>query len=75
MLPGAIEIDPDVCNGRPVVRGTRIAVQSLLEMLAAGDSVDEVLEAFPTLRREDVLACLEHAARLMGNQYSFTPVA
>jgi len=42
-----IEIQPDVCNGRPVLRGTRIAVQSVLEMLAAGDSVDDVLEAFP----------------------------
>ena len=70
-----IEIHPDVCNGRPVLRGTRIAVQSLLEMLAAGDSVDDVLEAFPTLHREQVLACFDHAARLMGNQYSFEPVA
>ena len=50
--------------------GTRIAVQSVLEMLAAGDSVEDVLEAFPSLRREQVLACVDHAARLMGNQYS-----
>jgi len=64
-----IEIRPDVCNGRPVLRGTRIAVQSILEMLAAGDSVNEVLEAFPSLRREQVLACVDHAARLTGNQY------
>ena len=70
-----IEIQADVCNGRPVLRGTRIAVQSVLEMLAAGDSVDEVLEAFPSLRREQVLACVDHAARLMGNQYSFEQVA
>lgn len=75
MTIDAIEMNPDVCNGRPVVRGTRIAVQSLLEMLAAGDSIDDVLAAFPSLRREDVLACLEHAARLMGNHYSFEPVA
>jgi uncharacterized protein (DUF433 family) len=69
MISG-IEIHPDVCNGRPVLRGTRIAVQSVLEMLAAGDSVEDVLEAFPALRREQVLACMDHAARLMGNQYS-----
>ena len=61
-----IEIDPEVCNGRPVLRGTRIAVQSVLEMLAAGDSVEDVLEAFPSLRREQVLACVDHAARLDG---------
>jgi uncharacterized protein (DUF433 family) len=70
-----IEIHSDVCNGRPVLRGTRIAVQSVLELLAAGDSVEDVLEAFPSIRREQVLACVEHAARLMGNQYSFEPVA
>ncbi len=74
MNSGWIEIDPDVCNGRPVLCGTRIAVQSVLEMLAAGDSVDDVLEGFPSLRREQVLACVEHAARLMANQYSFESV-
>jgi hypothetical protein len=57
------------------VGGTRIAVQSVLEMLAAGDSVDDVLGAFPSLRREQVLACVDHAARLMGNQYSLERVA
>ena len=70
-----IEIDPDVCNGRPVVRGTRITVESVLGMLAAGDSIDEVLLAYPTLKRSQVLACLKHAARLMHNQYSLEPVS
>ena len=53
-----ISIDPDVCNGRPVVRGTRIAVQTVLEFLAAGDSVEDVLEEYPDLVRADVQACL-----------------
>ncbi len=75
MISEWIEIHPDVCNGRPVLRGARIAVQSVLEMLAAGDSVEDVLGAFPSLRHEQVLACMDHAARLMGNQYSFEPVA
>ena len=70
-----IEIHPDVCNGRPVLRGTRIAVQSILEMIAAGDSVDDMLEAFPSLRREQVLACVDYAAKLMGNQYSLERAA
>ena len=65
MNSDCIEIHPDVCNGRPVLRGTRIAVQSVLEMLAA----------FPSLRREQLLACVEHAARLMGNVYSLERVA
>ncbi len=69
-----IEIHADVCNGRAVLRGTRIAVQSVLEMLAAGDSVEDVLEAYPLLRREQVLACVDHAARLMSNHYTLEPV-
>lgn len=70
-----IEVLPDVCNGRPVIRGTRIAVESVLGMLAAGDSVDEVLLAYPTLKRAQVLACLSLATRLMHNQYTLSPVS
>ena len=47
----------------------------MLEFLAAGDSVEEVLEEYPTLTREDVHACLDYASRLMGNHYSIVPVA
>lgn len=53
-----IIINPDICNGRPVVRGTRITVQTILEFLAAGDSVEEVLDEYPRLKRKDVQACL-----------------
>ena len=69
-----ITINPDVCNGRPVIRGTRIAVQTVLEFLAAGDSIEDVLEEYPTLKREDVQACLDYASKLMANHYSVTPV-
>lgn len=64
----------DVCNGKPVIRGTRITAQTVLEFLGAGDSVDDVLAEYPTLTREDVQACLDYAARLMGNHYSVAPV-
>ena len=53
-----ITLDPDICNGRPVVRGTRIAVQTVLGFLGAGDSVEDVLAEYPALTREDVQACL-----------------
>lgn len=59
-----ITIDPAICNGRPVVRGTRITAQTVLEFLGAGDSVDDVLEEHPTLTRDDVLACLRYASEL-----------
>jgi uncharacterized protein (DUF433 family) len=70
-----ITVSPDVCNGKPVIHGTRITVQTVLEFLAAGDSVAEVLEEYPTLVREDVQACLEYASRVMANRFSVVPVA
>lgn len=70
-----IVLDPDICNGRPVVRGTRIAAQTVLEFLAAGDAIDELLAEYPALTREDVQACLDYASRLMANQYSLVRVA
>jgi len=68
-------IRPNVCNGRPVIRGTRIAVQTVLEFLAAGDSVEDVLEEYPKLTRADVQACLDYASRLMGNRFSVVRTA
>lgn len=70
-----VTLNPDVCNGRPVIRGTRITVQTVLEFLAAGDSVEDVLEEYPSLTRADVQACLDFASRLMGNHYSVVPAA
>ena len=57
-----ITIQPGVCHGKPVIRGRRYPVESLLEYLAAGDTVEELLAEFPDLEREDLLACLEFAA-------------
>lgn len=74
-MENLIVIDPAVCNGRPVVKGTRITVQTVMEFLAAGDSVDELLEAYPSLSREQVLACMEWASRLMGNHFQIASLA
>ena len=57
-----IVIVPDICNGRPIVRGTRISVQTNLEFLGAGDSIEEILDAYPGLTEEDILAVLRHPA-------------
>jgi len=70
-----ITVNPDICNGKPAIRGTRIAVQTVLEFLAAGDSAEDVLEEYPALTREDVQACLDYASRLMGNHYSVVSLA
>jgi uncharacterized protein (DUF433 family) len=68
-MEGRIVINPEVCNGRPVIRGTRITVQTVLEFLGAGDSIDDILEEYPSLTREDVLACIQYSSRLMGNHF------
>jgi uncharacterized protein (DUF433 family) len=70
-----IIIDPDICNGLPTIRGTRITVQTVLEFLSAGDSIDDVLAEYPTLTREDVLACLAYSAKLMRHHFSVQAVA
>ena len=57
--------DPEICHGKPTIKGTRVMVQGILEFLGAGDSIEEVLEEFPTITREDVLACISCAARVM----------
>lgn len=70
-----IDVHPDICNGRPVIAGTRIPVQTIMEFLGAGDSIDEVLEAYPTLKREDIYACIQFAAKLMANHYQIQKIA
>ena len=72
---GRIALDPAICNGRPVIQGTRIAVQTVLEFLGAGDGIDDVLDEYPALTREDVLSCLQFSSRLMGNHYTLIPAA
>ena len=61
-----IIIDPDICNGQQVIEGTRITASTVLEFLSAGDSIDDVLAGYPTLTRDDVLACMAYSARLLS---------
>lgn len=70
-----IEINPDICNGRPVIRGTRIAVQTILAFLGAGDSIEDLLDAYPGLTRDDILAALRYSSRLLANHYHIERVA
>lgn len=70
-----ITVDPDICNGQPVIQGTRITLRTILEFLAAGDSIEDVLEEYPSLSREDVLACLQFSAELMKHQFNLQEVA
>jgi len=60
-----IVMDPEVLSGKPVIKGTRIPVYLILELLAAEMSVDDVLKEYPKLTREDIQAALEYASKIL----------
>jgi uncharacterized protein (DUF433 family) len=64
-----ITVNPKTFGGKPIIRGHRLAVEHVLEMLAAGDTVEEILAGFPWLEPDDIRACLAYAARAVGNEY------
>lgn len=59
-----ITIDPDICHGKPCIRGLRYPVEVILELLSAGMTIEEILADFDDLERQDILAVLAFAARL-----------
>jgi uncharacterized protein (DUF433 family) len=59
-----ISIDPNICHGQACVKGTRIPVHQVVRMLANGDTIEELLEEYRSLSKEDILACLDYAADL-----------
>ncbi|MBI3150299.1 MAG: DUF433 domain-containing protein [Betaproteobacteria bacterium] len=74
-IDGRITIDPAICNGRPTIRGKRIAAQTILEFLGAGETPEEILRKYPSLEAEDMRACLRFAALLMDKRYELARVA
>ena len=70
-----ITIDNDICNGKPVIRGTRIAVQTILDFLSAGDSAEEILKQYPALKPDDINASIKFAADLMNRNYTIRKIA
>src|SRR5436189_6426135 len=63
-MHGRISINPKVCHGQACIKGTRIPVHQIFRMLANGDSVESLLRAYPSVHREDILACFDYAASL-----------
>jgi len=63
---GRIVVDPEIVHGKPRIRGTRVTVQVILELLGAGETIDELLSEYDELSRDDVLAALEYAASIAG---------
>jgi uncharacterized protein (DUF433 family) len=67
-MNGYIVVDPKICSGKPVLKGTRIMVKNILGMVAGGYSVDQILEAYPELNREMVQDALEYAASVIDEE-------
>lgn len=72
-LSERIVVDPEILAGKPVVRGTRLAVEFVLELLAAGQSEGAIQMSYPGLTREDILACLSYASYL-AHEYKAYPI-
>src|SRR3984957_6867203 len=62
-MSGRIEINPRICGGQPIIKGTRIPVEAILEQLAEDESWDSLLRGYPELTRDDIQAALEYARR------------
>jgi uncharacterized protein (DUF433 family) len=67
-LSDRITVNPEICFGKPCIRGMRLRVVDVLDMLAAGDTEAEILEDFPYLEAEDIPACLAYASRIVSEQ-------
>ena len=75
LFGGRITVDPAICNGKPTIRGKRIAVHTVLEYLGAGETEEEILNQYPSLRAEDIKTCLQFASGLMDKRYELKKVA
>jgi uncharacterized protein (DUF433 family) len=72
-LLSRITINPQICFGKPCIRGTRIWVSLILDFLASGATFDEVLEDYPQLKREDVLAAIAYGAEMSRERFVDLP--
>ncbi len=72
-LLNRISVDPRICGGKPCVRGTRIWVSLVLDFLAAGSSMEEILAEYPQLEREDLLAAIAYGAEMSRERFVDLP--
>lgn len=70
-----ITINPEICHGKPIIRNTRYTVESMIEYLAGGDTIEDILSEFKDLNRDDILACLAYAALSMRFKDIVIPAA
>jgi uncharacterized protein (DUF433 family) len=66
-----IKVDPQILVGKPVVKGTRISVEMVIDLLAAGWTEQQLLDSYPTLKVDDVRACLAYASEILHSEKVF----
>ncbi|TGN00032.1 DUF433 domain-containing protein [Leptospira dzoumogneensis] len=64
-LLSRITLNPEVCHGKPTIRNQRYTVELILDLLSSGMSEDEIISDYPSIEKEDILACLEYASNLV----------
>ena len=64
-----VVVDRDICHGKPVIRGLRYPVETILQLLSSGMSMQEILDDYEDLEKEDILACLAYAAKLTEERF------
>lgn len=74
-LLSRISIDPNICFGKPCIRGHRIWVSLVLDLLAAGETLETILEEYPGIEREDVLACIAYGAEMARGGWMEVPLS
>ena len=67
-LLSRITVDPEICHGKPCVLGLRYPVETILEYLASGDTIEDLLKEFPDLERENILVCHEFTSRILTDK-------
>jgi len=73
-LLSRITVDPEICHGKPCIRGLRYPVETILEYLAGGDTIENLLKEFRDLEREDILACHEFARQMLAAKTIHLPL-
>ena len=73
-LLSRISIDPNICFGKPCIRGHRIWVSLILDFLAGGETIESILEEYPGIEREDVLACIAYGAEMSRDSFVEIPL-
>jgi uncharacterized protein (DUF433 family) len=73
-LLARISIDPNVCFGKPCIRGHRLWVSLVLDLLASGSTIGEVVDDYPGLEEADILACIAYGAEMSRERYVDVPV-